>query len=78
MIGIWIDGRNPHVRAEFVETANNFGILTWEFEEPSSSVDFLDLNITIEALQIITKTHQKSMNLYQYLLPHSAHPLGTM
>ena len=55
---------------------NNFGILTWEFEELSNSVDFLDLTITIENNSIVTKTYQKAMNLYQYIPSTSAHPPG--
>ena len=55
---------------------NNFGILEWEFEEPSKAVNFLDLTISIENEKISTKTFQKAMNLYQYLSPRSNHPPG--
>ena len=37
-------------------------------------MDFLDLTISIEQGQIVTKTFQKEMNLYQYISPSSNHP----
>ena len=72
MIGIWT-GTDEEYK-QFQKDTDNFGILTWEFEELSSSVDFLDLTITIENGAITTKTYQKSINLYQYIPPYSAHP----
>ncbi len=48
--------------------------MTWEFEETSDSVLFLDLTISIERGRIVTKTYQKAMNLYQYIPPTSCHP----
>ncbi|KAL7523890.1 hypothetical protein ACHAWF_002629, partial [Thalassiosira exigua] len=53
-------------------------ILRWDFDEPSTSVVFLDLNLRIENNRIITSTYQKPINLYQYLPPTSAHPPGMM
>jgi hypothetical protein len=55
-----------------------FSLLHWEIDEPSSSTDYLDLTITIKDRRIITRTYQKEMNLYQYLPPHSSHPLSTL
>jgi hypothetical protein len=72
IFGIWTGDKNEF--DNFKDTTNNFGILTWEFEEPSQSVAFLDLFITIEQNKITTKTYQKVMNLYQYIPPMSAHP----
>jgi len=71
--GIWIGDDNA-TWEEFQKDTNNFGILTWEFEELSTSVNFLDLTISIENNTIITTTYQKALNLYQYLGPTSAHP----
>jgi hypothetical protein len=36
-----------------------------------SSVDFLDLIISIEKHKIVTRTYQKDLNLYQYISPLS-------
>ncbi|KAL7532166.1 hypothetical protein ACHAWF_004034 [Thalassiosira exigua] len=45
VFGIWIDDGNPTRWQEFQWDVDNFGILMWEFEELSTSVDFLDLAI---------------------------------
>ena len=80
IVGIWIG--NPLEQSatqsweDFKKETNNFGILEWEFEEPSKTVNFLDLTISIENEKISTKTFQKAMNLYQYLSPRSNHPPG--
>ena len=58
---------------KFCADVNNFGILTWEIEEPSTTVDFLDLTLTIDNGRITSRTFQKKMNLYLYLPPASAH-----
>ena len=41
-------------------------------------MNFLDLTIRIEGSRIQTKTYQKSMNLYQYIMPQSNHPRRMM
>ena len=70
---------------QFQQDANKFehningkqhGQLEWEFEKLSTSVNFLDLTLTIHNGRIITRTYQKDMNLYLYLPPASAHPRG--
>jgi len=78
MVGIWLDDGNPNSWKRFQQDTNTFGILTWEFEDLSSEVDFLDLTIRIEDNRIVTKTFQKALNLYQYIPPRSAHPPGMM
>ena len=73
IFGIWLDnGSNQWV--DFCNDINNFGILTWEINKPSNSVDFLDLTLTIKGSKIVSKTYQKAMNLYLYLPAVSAHP----
>ena len=43
---------------------------------PSTSVDFLNLTLSIKGNKIVTRTYQKKMNLYLYIPPASAHPTG--
>ncbi len=72
MFRIWAS--NDAIWEVFQQDTNKFGILTWEFETPSLSVDFLDLTISIEGNKITTKTYHKFLNLYQYLMPQPNHP----
>ena len=60
----------------FKDDVNNFGILKWDITSvtPSSSVNFLDMTLTICDTKIITKTYQKEMNLHLYIPPSSEHP----
>ena len=79
IFGIWIPASVPNIQTDFESfkaTTNNFGILKWEFEELSTSVNFLDLTISIENNKIVTRTYQKPINLYQYIMPQSCHPPG--
>ena len=78
MFGIWIDDGTPNAWENFKLDTDDFGILTWEFEEPALSVAFLDLTINIEGGKITTKTYQKALNLYQYIMPQSNHPPNMM
>ena len=77
IFGIWCcnecKSRNCRHWKEFVNSLP-FGKLQWDTAEPSKSAVFLDLNISIEGKRIITRTYQKPMNLYLYLVPSSNHP----
>ena len=78
IFGIWLLD-DTTAWDDFKNEVNNFGILTWEFEqELVTSVDFLDLTITIKGGQLETRTYQKPMNLYLYLPPSSAHSPGVI
>ena len=57
IIGIWVGDRMEW--KDFKNDVSNFGILTWTFEEPSTSVNFLDLTISIEENNFVTKTDQR-------------------
>lgn len=76
IFGIWI-GTSTQWKA-FCEDVDDFGVLTWDIKQqkPSTSVNFLDLTLTIEGNKIVSKTYQKKMNLYLYLPSASAHPPG--
>ena len=75
-----VEGEDSFSKNEWNQFKNDtadFGIIRWEINEPSSSIDFLnfpDLTIEIENGSIITETHQKAINLYQHFTPNSAHP----
>ena len=68
------DGFSPNEFDEFKQDMNNFGLLKWKVNEPSTCVNFLDLTLTIENGLITSKTYQKPTNLYQYICRNSAHP----
>ena len=50
----------------------------WIFEENLKTVNVMDMIISIRKDQIVTCHYEKSMNLYLYILPHYAHPLGVL
>ena len=81
--GIWIhndDAATDEANwVEFQEELNAFHGLTWEAEERTQSMDYMDMIVTIgEDGKITTDLFEKEMNLYQYLPPNSSHPPGVM
>ena len=68
------DGLSEDDWSQFKNDIDDFGILTWDVEDPSKSTNFLDLTIEIKDGAFITRTYQKPISLFQYLTPHSAHP----
>lgn len=74
IFGVWI-GTTDNEWNAFCEDVDTFGVLTWDIKEQklSSSVNFLDLTLTIEGNSIVSRTYQKEMNLYLYLPATSAH-----
>lgn len=77
IFGVWTGNLTTDWK-EFCDDVNDFGVLTWDIEDqlPTTSVNFLDLTLTIEGERITSKTFQKKMNLYLYLPATSAHPPG--
>jgi len=80
IFAIWIDlPTNTNISTpnnqwvEFNKTLNSFGTLQWKTDTPSTSVAFLDLQITLKHGKIHTATYQKPMNLFLYLPSLSAH-----
>ena len=60
IIGIYIPSNNqPNAWQEFQDNTNSFGILTWDFNELATSVNFLDFAISIEDNKITTKIDQQ-------------------
>ena len=81
--GIWIPDPNPFIDAtlwqRFQQQFNDYGKLRWVFSDRVSSLDYLDLNISISTTgSIATRLFEKALNLYLYLPPHSAHPPGVL
>jgi len=80
VLGIWIpQEESPGLTwTDFKNRLNNWGVLKWTIEEPSTHTTFLDLNIDINGSSITFSTFQKPLNLYLYLPPLSAHPPGCL
>ena len=82
VFGIWIPHPNPQTDAqlwdEFKHSMNAFPRLTWEFEDPSDKVNFMDLTITIKNGHVSTSLFEKPLNLHLCIPPHSAHPPGLL
>jgi hypothetical protein len=81
VFAIWIPTTNSRKEddtewEEFKSSMNKFGKLKWVVSDRNTTVDFLDLTLTLTQGRITTRTFQKSVNLYLYLPPVSAHPEG--
>ena len=78
IFGIWIGGDTP-AWTQF-QNDLSFGSLCWETTKLSSSVVFLDLEISLDpdSRCLTTRTYQKAMNLFLYIPPTSAHPPGVL
>ena len=75
IFGIWTGNLTTDWQS-FSDDVNNFGVLKWDITEivPSTSVNFLDMTLSIENGRIVSKTFQKEMNLHLYIPPSSEHP----
>ena len=82
IFGIWLPHPNrqtdSHLWEEFTDSMNNYPGLTWEFNDPSENVNFMDLTITIKNGKISTSLFEKPLNLHLYVPPHSAHLPGLL
>ena len=56
---------------------NDFG-LTWDVNDRSKSVNFMDLTIFMNNNHLSTTLFEKKQNPYSYIPPHSAHPPGVL
>jgi hypothetical protein len=75
MFGIWC-GRTEEI--ERFKQALSFKNLCWTTSGLQDSVDYLDLNISIENGRIVTWTYEKSLNKFLYIPSTSAHPPGVL
>ena len=80
IFGIWIDDPdNPNAWEDFQLDLNGACKLEWDTIPLSTSVDFLDITISLNPDgEISTRTYQKPENLFLYIPPHSSHPPGLM
>jgi hypothetical protein len=60
------------------QDAMPFGKLTWEFSQRTTSVNFLDITLTLDQNNIVTRLFEKPHNLCLYIPPYSAHPPGIL
>ena len=74
------DGMNDNEVDNLIQDLDTFGqgILTWDADKPSNTVDYLDITIKIDNGMVSTRTYRKPLNTYSYLPPHSVHPRGTI
>jgi len=84
IFGLWLIDEDP-VKDEqnWLEFQRSlaYGKLTWEVTNRETSVNFMDLTISIDASKkspINSRIYEKPLNLYLYLPPHSAHPPGVL
>eukprot|EP00957_Ditylum_brightwellii_P059701 4532653-Ditylum_brightwellii.AAC.1 len=78
--GVWVpktDTAREDMQWRAFKTLLNmwFG-LEWEVIESNTSVDFVDLAISIKNGKIQTTLFEKSLNIYLHIPPHSAHTPG--
>jgi len=76
-LGIWIGSDSEF--ESFKADLNTHGSVSWITSCLQTSVDFLDLTISLDdngGLRF--KTYQKAFNLYLYIPPSSAHPPGVL
>lgn len=80
VLGIWLTHPDPAqdlaLWTEFCADMDKWHGLRWKCETPSTSVDFMDLTISLVDGRLETTLFEKAMNLYLYLPPHSSHPSG--
>ena len=66
--------QRSHKWTSFKSLMQDYYGLKWIFEERSDTVNYMDMAISIRKDRIVTLLYEKAMNLYLYILPHSAHP----
>ena len=81
IFGIWLQDPDPIVNEDmwnaFQADLQKWHGLEWICCNPSSTVNFMDLTISISGDGTIsTSLYEKEQNLYLYLPPHSSHPKG--
>ena len=80
IIGVWLVHPDPAIDKRnwdaFCADLNDWHGLDWDTETPSTSVNFMDMTVTVANGKVETKLYEKPQNLYLYIPPHSSHPRG--
>jgi hypothetical protein len=76
VLGIWVPKTtNDNERWLLFQQQMTFGKLQWTVSKRQTSVNFLDMTLTLQLDgKITTKIFEKTQNLYLYLPAQSAHP----
>lgn len=77
-LGIWTGSTNEF--NSYRKFVDNSSALDWTSDGLQRSVIFLDLEISIDPISrcLLFKTYMKPTNLFLYIPPTSAHPLGVL
>jgi hypothetical protein len=78
VFGVWLP---PATNADAAWAAfklqmNDYYGLKWIFSDLSSTVDFMDLRLSLINGRIHSSLYEKALNHHLYIPPHSAHPPG--
>jgi hypothetical protein len=80
VLGVWLVHPDPEYNKkmwlEFQADMNSWFGLEWVCTDLATSVNFMDLTITIADGHLETTLFEKAQNLYLYIPPHSSHPRG--
>jgi hypothetical protein len=80
VIGVWLVHPDPSTNAmlwsQFQDDMNGWHGLEWTCSTPSTTVNFMDMTITIVEGKFETTLYEKVDNLYLYIPSHSSHPRG--
>ena len=77
VFGIWVP-TNPTLTFDNLARDMNFHKLQWEVNQPSTTVTFLDMVLTIKNRSVETQLYEKILNLYLYISPFSSHSPGVL
>jgi len=79
-ISIWDWDGSPKCIQAFTDFKNDLQKfhLTWEVSNPQTTVNYLDITLTIKNGQISSDLFEKKLHLYLYLLCALAHPPGVL
>jgi hypothetical protein len=83
ILSIWLAHPDPATDAklwqDFKDEINDFHGLEWTFtERTKTDVVFMDMSLSIERDKIVSTIYEKTLALYLYIPPHSAHPPGVL